>query len=148
MRCTLTQKAGTLPRSLLVGLVATAVDLTALWGLVAGLGLSPQVANIPALLFGLGVQFVGNKYFAFRDYSARLVAQGSRFALVELLALGLNAAIFHVLVSATALPYLPARLLVEGLVYLGLSYPLWRLIFAPRRPDDRSPVGAVEEVLR
>ena len=87
---------GTLTRSLLVGGAATAFDLLALLLLVRVLGWAPVAANLPALLLGLTLQFVGNKLWVFRDRSRALVRQGSLFALVEAGTLVLNAALFHV----------------------------------------------------
>jgi len=126
-------RTGTLTRSALVGVAATVTDLAALWLLVAGLGVAATAANVPSLLAGVLVQFVGNKHFAFQDSSRRYLQQGAAFAVVEVGALALNAALFHVAVSASPLPFLLARLLWSAVVYFAFSYPLWGLIF--RRPD-------------
>lgn len=117
----------TLGRSALVGLAATAADMLALVVLVQVLGLPPTVANVPALLAGVAVQFFGNKHFAFRDPSRDHVRQGALFAVVEAGALLLNALAFHVLVQA--LPYPVARAVGSALVYFVYSYPLWGRIF-------------------
>jgi putative flippase GtrA len=121
---------GTLTRSLVVGGAATAVDVAALALLVGG-GLAPTTANVPALLVGVTVQFLGNKLWAFRDRSRAYVRQGSLFALVELGTLVLNGAAFHVLVAWLLVPWLLARPLGTLLVYAGFSYPLWARIFRP-----------------
>jgi putative flippase GtrA len=123
---------GTLTRSAGVGLVATLLDLLLLWALVEGAGLSAAAANVPALLAGVVAQFAGNKWLAFRDRSPDVARQGAQFALVEAGALALNAVGFHLAVTLTAVPYLPARLLVSTLVYFGWSYALWARIFRPR----------------
>ena len=112
-----------------MGGLATLLDLFALFVLVRLVGLPAAVANVPALLLGVGAQFVGNKYFAFQDPSRAILKQGAQFALVEAGALFLNAALFHVLVSFTPVPYLAARLVASAVVYFGFSYPLWRRIF-------------------
>jgi putative flippase GtrA len=127
----MSQSHQTLLRSAAVGAAATVVDLTLLAFLVSGLGLSPLAANVPSLLGGVLAQFFGNKYLAFQDHRPELLRQGLLFGLVEVGALSLNAAGFHLLVSATAVGYLPARLLVSALVYFAFSYPLWRRIFRP-----------------
>jgi putative flippase GtrA len=111
-----------------VGVAATLADLLALAVLCDVMGLPPRAANVPALVVGVLVQFVGNKLFAFRDRSRAWLAQGARFALVEAGAFALNALVFAVLVGA--LPYLAARLVGTALVYALYSYPLWRRIFA------------------
>jgi putative flippase GtrA len=114
-----------------VGGAATAVDLVSLILLVELLRLDPRWANVPALTLGLAVQFVGNKFFAFQDRRPDYLRQGSLFLLVEAGAFALNALIFHLLVTLAATPYLLARLAGAALVYVGFSYPLWRLIFKP-----------------
>lgn len=120
-------------RSLLVGGVATAVDLLALALLVQVAELPPTAANVPALLAGVAVQFAGNKWFAFRDASRDLVRQSAQFALIEVGAVLLNALAFHLLVVATPTPYPVARAVASCAVYLGYSYPLWGRIFGDRR---------------
>jgi putative flippase GtrA len=118
--------------SALVGAAATVVDLVTLWVLVEVVGLSPAIANVPALVLGVGAQFAGNKYLAFGDRSKDLLRQGGLFALVEAGALVLNALLFHALVSWSPLPYLAARLASSSLVYFAYSYPLWGRIFSTR----------------
>lgn len=116
-------------RSLLVGVAATAVDLSILAVMVELLHQTPAAANLPALLGGALVQFLGTKYFAFEDRSSALLRQGTLFSFVELAALGLNALLF---VLATRIPWIPypvARVVVQALVYFGFSLPLWRRIF-------------------
>lgn len=115
--------------SVAVGALATLVDLLVLGVAVEQLGVDPRIANVPALLLGLLVQFFGNKFFAFQDHSRAWVRQGSAFLLVEAGAFFLSAALFHGVVGSQLLPYLPARLLVQALVYLGFSMPLWKRIF-------------------
>jgi putative flippase GtrA len=116
-------------KSLGVGALASLADLLALVVLVDGLALDPTLANVPALLLGALIQFVGNKWFAFEDRSRAYVRQGAEFAAVELGALALNALAFHALVTLVHAPYGLARILGSALVYLGFSYPLWRRIF-------------------
>lgn len=123
----------TFVRSVLVGLVATAVDVGALCVLVHLGGLSPLAANVPALLLGVLLQYLGNKYLAFRDPSPDHLRQGGLFALVEVGTLLLNAAGFHVLVTSTRVPYALARPIVTLAVYCLFSYPLWARIFSGRR---------------
>ena len=119
-------------RSVVVGGAATLVDLALLWLGVSSLGVSPAAANVPALLGGVLVQFFGNKYFIFAEHSADYVRQGLLFSAVEIVALALNALLFHVLVASTSIPYPLARLLGSAAVYFCFSFPLWRLIFRPR----------------
>jgi len=124
-------------RSLLVGGAATALDLGMLALLITGMGTAPRLANAPALIAGVGLQFVGNKLFAFRDGSSRWVAQGAQFLAVEALAFVLNLAIFDVLVR-WGLPFVAARLLGSSVVYLAVCLPLWSQIFRTPKPEECS----------
>jgi putative flippase GtrA len=99
--------------------------------LVSGLGASPRVASIPALVLGALVQFVGNKRFAFRDRSPDWAGQSLQFAGVEMLGFAANAIIFDLLVAHTAVPYLVARCLGSFFVYVAICMPLWTRIFTP-----------------
>jgi putative flippase GtrA len=119
-------------RSAAIGLLATATDLVVLAALVSGLGVSPRVASVPALVLGIGVQFVGNKWFAFGDHSPRWARQGAQFLGVEAVGFVANLVLFDLAVTLTRLPYLPLRLLTTNLVYFCLCLPLWSLIFRPR----------------
>lgn len=120
-----------------MGVVATTADLALLALLVSVVGLAPRWASLPALLAGVVVQFVGNKWFAFGDRSRAWLSQLGWFALVEIVVLSTNAAAYDA--AMRVLPaslYLPARLLTTTLVYFAVSLPLWSLIF--RAPGSRA----------
>lgn len=126
----------TVSRSALVGVLATATDLAVLAALASGAGLGPRLASPVALTLGLGVQFVGNKLFAFEDRRRAWLKQGSLFLAVEALSFALNLFLFDVAVRAVpAVPYVVVRAACQALVYFGVSLPLWSRIFtaAPTR---------------
>jgi putative flippase GtrA len=125
---------GTLKRSAVVGVVATVVDLLMLWLLIGGAHVSPALANVPALSLGLLIQFIGNKYWAFRDHSDRIGRQGAAFLLVEIVAFALNAGFFHILAVGLAVTPLLARVIASAVVYFGFSYRFWGQIFHPTAP--------------
>lgn len=129
-------------RAFLAGGAATLADLAVLTLLVSALGVSPRVANVPALLAGGVVNFLGNRHFAFKAAEGSLAKQATLYTLVELVALGLNGVLFDV---AMRLPFVahaphaaawvvPIRLVTSNLVFLAWSYPLWRLVFKVPRP--------------
>ena len=119
-------------RSGSIGIAATLADVIALSLLVEVAGFEPRVANVPALLVGVLIQFLGNKLFAFADRSNAWARQGVMFALVECGALALNTIFFDIVVASGVVPYLVARFLVQGIVYFGFSMPLWSRIFSRR----------------
>jgi putative flippase GtrA len=129
----------TLLRSWFVGGLATIPHLLSLWLLVDFFGVDKQLANPPALIIGLTIQFFGNKYFAFEDHSPRLLHQGSLFVLVEIGAFVLNLATFALLVALFDMHWLPAMLIGTAVVYQGFSFPLWGYIFK-KSVEEPAPV--------
>jgi len=116
-------------RSLLVGSLATLFDVGTLTLLVHGLRVDPRLASLPALSLGVGLQFVGNKLFAFQDRRPNWGRQGAQFLAVEVLGVGCNLGLFHLAVSLTALPIIPLRLVITSAVYFGICLPLGAKIF-------------------
>lgn len=119
------QRLIVLLKSSAVGLAATACDLLTTTLLVRLVGWSKQMANIPGLVPGAVVMFVGNKYFAFEDKSKKVLRQGLLFFVIEAIALGLNALFFHLLVTWFDWHELIARLVGTNVTYLGFSFPTW-----------------------
>jgi len=125
-------KLATLFRSTLVGGAATAIDLLVLFFCMQALGWSPRAANIPALIAGGVVNFRGNRAFAFRATEGRIERQATLFILAELVTLGLNGVLYDSVVRALQpgpVPAMIARLVVQNVVFLGWSYPIWRRVF-------------------
>lgn len=119
-------------RSFLAGAAATIVDLAVLAFLVSVLGFDPRHANVPALVAGGIVNFLGNRHFAFRAADGPLAKQIFGYTAVEIVALVLNGVLFDVamrmLPGHTAF-YPLVRLATSHVVFLAWSYPLWRLVF-------------------
>jgi putative flippase GtrA len=137
----------TLGRSWIVGGLATVPHLLGLIILVELFGVEKRLANPPALIIGLTIQFFGNKYFAFEDHSPRLLHQGSWFLLVEIGAFLLNMGIYDWLVATWSVNFIVAMLVGTFVVYQGFSYPLWGYIFkktvidptnAPANPAEKN----------
>jgi putative flippase GtrA len=125
-------------RAFLAGAAATLADVAVLAVLVSLLGLSPRVANIPALVVGGVVNFLGNRHFAFRATSGSLAKQAALYTIVELAALAANGVLFDVVMrllpTNLAWAYVPVRLVTSHVVFLLWSYPLWRFVFRVPRP--------------
>ncbi len=114
-----------------VGGLASAVDMLTLAMLVEWLHVRPQHANVPALLAGAAVQFIGCRHLLFRadgSTESSWRTQLPRFALVEVGTLALNALAFEALRRASV-PYPIARLAGSALVFALFSYPLWKRVF-------------------
>jgi putative flippase GtrA len=123
-----------LVRSMLAGGVATLVDLGTLTLLVSVIGVSPRVASLPALLLGGAANFLGNRHFAFRAASGDAKRQAVSFGLVFVVTLALTGFFFDLAMRvgvARVVPYWIVRLIVSNIVYLGWSFPMFRLVFRP-----------------
>lgn len=117
------------------GILATATDLATLALLVSGFGVSPHVANVPALLAGGVANFAGNRWFAFRAHREPLGRQIVGYALVELVALALNGWLFEMALRIfphATHAYWALRLATSHIVFLCWSYPLWCFVFRQR----------------
>ncbi len=137
-KISLKYKHWTFSKSALVGLSATAADLFALFVMVEWFSIQTQWANVPALFIGIGIQFLGNKFYAFQNTDEAWLKQGLLFSLVETGALLVSAALFHFAVVVNGLPYITSRLGVGMLVYVCFSYPLWRYVFGRPASEEES----------
>lgn len=120
-----------LVRSLGAGVLATAADLLTLFVLVTGLSMNVRLASPIALVLGVGVQFLGQKFLAFRDTRSAWTRQALAFSAVEVLGFVANLALFDVAARLVPLPYLVLRILSTNLVYFAICLPLWSRIFTP-----------------
>lgn len=125
-------KLGRVARSLGVGAVASVVDMAVLAVLVSGLHLPSQLANVPALVAGALVQFLGCRHLVFGASNGALRRQLAGFVATEAGTLALNGLAFHLLVTLTPVPYPLARLLGTFLVFVSFSFPLWTRVFGGR----------------
>lgn len=114
-----------------VGGVATAVDMLVLALLVEVAELPPAAANVPALVAGAVVQFLGCRHVVFRAATGSLARQIVGFTLTEAATLALNGVAFHLLVTLTPVPYALARAAGTFVVFVGFSYPMWHVVFRP-----------------
>jgi putative flippase GtrA len=121
-------------RSAGAGGVATLVDLASLTTMVSLLGLDPRVASVPALTLGSVAMFFGQKHFVFRSRArgAHVAREMVLFALVQIVGLLLNAALYDRLLLASPFAthwYVAARLLTTNVVWLAFSFPAWHYVF-------------------
>ncbi len=125
-----------LVRSALAGLAATGADLATLSLLVVFLHWSPRAANVPALLVGGVVNFVGNRVYAFHAREGNATVQAVGFTAVEVVALVLNGVLYDAVlrwVPVATQAFWLVRLLTTNAVFLVWSFPLWHRVFRVRR---------------
>lgn len=108
------------------------VDFAVLTALVELCHFAPTRANVPSLLAGAAVQFVGNRHVVFKAGHLSVGPQLLGFLAVELGTFVLNAISFHLCVQFTSVPYPLARILCSFLVFSTFSYPLWKRVFSDR----------------
>jgi putative flippase GtrA len=111
-----------------VGLLSTAVNLATLGGLIEWLQWSREAANIPSMLLGSAVQFVGHRHFVFRAKGGKLSRQGSLFLAGEGVGLVLNLLGFWVAAQVSAMHYTVLRLVVSFVVFVFFNYPFWKWV--------------------
>lgn len=140
------------PRELLTaglgGVAATAVDVAFLVLMVES-GVSVPAAAFFAACMGAAVNFVVNKYIAFRDRSPISVQQLSRFGAVAVATAMWMALAMKVVSVELGVPYVVAKLICAVLVFVAWTYPAQRrLVFARPsvRPTWRVDVDADADV--
>ena len=133
------KKVAELLRAGIAGVAATGADLATLAVLVSLVHVDPHVANVPALLVGGVVNFLGNRHFAFRARTGHVGKQAVGYTVVEVVALALNGVLYDLALRAipgAAHLYWLVRLATSHAVFLGWSFPLWRRVFRVAPPAD------------
>jgi putative flippase GtrA len=123
-------------RSAMVGGAATLVDLGVLEICVRILHITATTAKIPSFLVALLVQFIGNRTYTFHATSGGLRRQVLLFCGVESVTLFLHWLLFRLCVNTLHLPIEIANFLVSFVVYVGFSYPAWKLVFRGQGGQD------------
>lgn len=116
-------------RTTAIGVLATVADMGVLMALVHPQITSPQQANLPSLLAGSAIQFLGNRYWVFHAEERPLGRQLFFFLIVEAIAFGLSLIGFDLILKYTSVYYPLARPLSVSFVFFGFSYPAWKIIF-------------------
>ncbi len=113
----------------MVGTIASVADMSTLVTLVQLFNVKPEIANIPSLMMGSTLQFLGNRQVVYRSNGV-VKLQLFTFICGELLSLSMNATGYYLLVTHTSIHYALARPIVSAVIFTCFSYPLWRYIFS------------------
>jgi putative flippase GtrA len=140
------QRILVLMRSLGAGAFATAADLGTLFLLATVFEVHVRIASPLALIVGFTVQFIGQKYFAFRDDRPNWGKQALAFFVVEALGFVSNLILFDIAARLIPLPYVVTRIMTTNLVYFAICLPLWSRIFVTQPPkiEGRAAILAAE----
>lgn len=112
------------------GVASTTADIAALVLLVEVLALSVPLAAFLASTVGAVVNFVLNKYVAFRDRTPITLPQLGRFGIVALATALLMALAMKLVAVELGVPYLIAKLICAASVFVVWTYPAQRrLVF-------------------
>lgn len=124
------------PRQLLTagfgGVVATLLDISALVLMVES-GVSVPVAAFFAAGAGAAMNFVMNKYIAFRDRSPITLHQLGRFGAVAVATAMLMAVAMKVVAVELGVQYMLAKLICAVIVFVAWTYPAQRTLVFTRR---------------
>ena len=127
------QTALRLLRSGGAGVLATVAQFGTLWLLVAFGGMDPVRANVPSLVFGSVVMFLGQKYFVFEARAAsRLWLETLLYAIVQVVGIALTSWLFKVFLAFSPRlepHYVLVGLVVNNVVWLFYFFPLWHFVF-------------------
>lgn len=119
------------------GIAATLVDVAVLILLVEVFGLAIPIAAFCASAAGAAMNFVLNKYIAFRDRSPITFRQVARFGAVAVATALLMALAMKLVAVELGVPYVLAKLLCAVTVFMVWTYPAQRrLVFRMRRDAD------------
>ena len=118
------------------GVASTTADIAALVLLVEVLALSVPLAAFLASAVGAVVNFVLNKYIAFRDRTPITLQQLGRFGVVAVATALLMALSMKIVAVELGVPYLIAKLICAASVFVVWTYPAQRrLVFAHVHPQ-------------
>jgi putative flippase GtrA len=118
-----------LSKTLVVGALASIADMSTLICLVQLFGIRPEIANIPSLMVGSTLQFLGNRQVVYHSNGV-VKLQLLTFICGELVSLTLNGSGYYLMVTHTSIHYAVARPIVSAIIFTCFSYPLWRYIFS------------------
>lgn len=123
------------------GIAATLVDVAVLILLVEAIGLSIPVSAFLASTAGAGMNFVLNKYIAFRDRSPITFQQVARFGAVAVATALLMALAMKLVAVELGVPYVVAKLLCAVTIFMVWTYPAQRMLVFARVREVRVNAG-------
>jgi putative flippase GtrA len=125
------------------GIAATLVDIAFLILLVEVIGLSIPVSAFLASGAGAAMNFVLNKYVAFRDRSRITLQQVARFGAVAVATALLMALAMKLVAVELGVPYVVAKLLCAVTIFMVWTYPAQRRLVFSRVRSDADPASSL-----
>lgn len=126
-------------RSLLIGVVAGGIDISVGTFCAVALQLPTRACTTAGLCFGATLNFFAQRRYAFPDRDTRLVHTLVRWVLVTAVQIALHGQLVTVLRDQLHVPYVPAKMLGDLVVFSALQLVVLRYIVFPRRNKSAGP---------
>jgi putative flippase GtrA len=122
-------------RALVVGAIATMLDIVVLLVCVKGFELPNPVGAMVGVLFGSAFTFFANRHFAFRDHNPSLAPQAAKFALATAGGMLAHAQVVYILADRLDVPVVLAKLGADLIVFsVGQVLLLRYFVFPKKKP--------------
>ncbi len=123
-------------KSLVIGAVATGIDVGIGTFCAMVLHLPTRVCTAAGLCVGATLNFLAQRRYAFADGDTRLGHTFVRWALVTAAQILVHGQLVTMLRDSLHVPYVPAKMLGDLVVFTGLQLVLLRYVVFPRRKQS------------
>ncbi|HYX93088.1 MAG TPA: GtrA family protein [Myxococcaceae bacterium] len=120
-------------RALVVGAIATILDIAVLLVCVKALHFPNPAGAMVGVLFGSTFTFFANRHFAFRDHNPSLAPQVAKFALATAGGMLAHAQVVYILADRLDVPVVLAKLGADLIVFTFGQMLLLRYFVFPRK---------------
>ncbi len=121
------------PKSLVIGAAASGVDLAIGTFCAVVFQLPTSVCTACGLVVGASLNFLAQRRFAFGDRDTRLGRSGGRWLLVTACQILLHGQLVTLLRDGLGVPYVPAKMAGDLVVFTALQLVLLRYVIFPAR---------------
>ena len=128
-------------KSLVIGALATLVDLAIGTFCAVVLHLPTRACTAAGLVVGATLNYLAQRRFAFADGDTRLAQTFVRWALVTAAQIAVHGQLVTMLRDGLHVPYVPAKLLGDVVVFTVLQLVLLRYVVFPRRKGAAGAAG-------
>ena len=122
-------------KSLLIGALAGGLDVAIGSFCAVVLDLPTRVCTTAGLIVGVTINFLAQRKFAFQDRDTRLAQSTVRWLIVTALQILLHGQLVTIFRDRLGVPYVPAKMLGDVLVFTVLQLLLLRYVIFPERKE-------------
>ncbi len=124
------------PKSLLIGAMASGLDLAIGTFCAVVLVLPTRVCTAAGLVVGATINFLAQRRFAFQDRDTRLAQSTVRWLIVTAGQILLHGQLVTILRDRLGVPYVPAKMAGDVVVFTVLQLLLLRYVIFPERKQQ------------